>query len=161
MSPDEPVWEQVGPARWIVADDRLASWVLRRLPLYDPDESFGPCRALGVWDGKAILGAMVVYGYSRRKGQCHIAMAADSPKWATRSTISALLKYPFEQLGCRRVTTYTASRNERALRFNRGMGFKQEGVMRFAYGDDDCVIMGLVREEAPAWMGLASPSRIT
>jgi RimJ/RimL family protein N-acetyltransferase len=129
---------------------------MKRLPLYDPDESFGPCACLGVWDGENILAAMVVYGYSRRKGQCHIAMVADTPKWASKSVISALLKYPFEQLGCRRVTTYTASKNERALRFNRGMGFKQEGLMRHAYGEDDCVIMGLLKEEAPEWMGIAS-----
>jgi RimJ/RimL family protein N-acetyltransferase len=139
-------------------DERLSDWVMRRLPLYDPNESFGPCAALGVWNGSEIMAAMVVYGYSRRKGQCHIAMAADNPKWATKSVIAALLKYPFLQLGCRRVTTYTASKNERALRFNRGIGFKQEGVMRWGYGDDDCVIMGLLREEADRWLQLDQPS---
>lgn len=154
------VWEEIGPSRWIVADDRLAGWVLQRLPLYDPQESFGPCSALGVFDGTQILGAMVVYGYSKLKGNCHIAMAAESPRWATKAAITSLLRYPFVQLGCRRVTTYTASRNERALRFNRGMGFKQEGVMRHAYGDDDCIIMGLLREEAPEWMGLASGEQL-
>lgn len=62
------------------------------------------------------------------------------------------MAYPFGQLGVERVTTLIPARNERALRFNEGLGFQREGLCRLGFGDDDCVIMGLLKREAPKWM---------
>lgn len=81
-----------------------------------------------------------------------ISMAATSPRWASRVTIRKMLEYPFIQLGLRRITTITAASNETALKMNRQLGFKQEGVMRYGMGDEDAIIMGLLREEADRWL---------
>ena len=112
-------------------------------------------QALGVSDGRDIIATMVIHGYEPLVGNAQLSFAATTPRWATRSTIAKLLSYPFGQLGCQRLTPLTPARNRRALRFNEGIGFKREGIARRGFGTDDCVIMGLLEEERPAWARLA------
>jgi hypothetical protein len=66
-----------------------------------------------------------------------------------------LLAYPFEQLGVGRISTFTRASNTRALKLNRLLGFREEGRIRQGYGDEDAVLMGLLRCEAPAWLKLS------
>jgi len=75
-------------------------------------------------------------------------MAATRPDWARRSTIQRLLNYLFGQLKVDRVTTLIAASNKRALRFNEGLGFVREGVIKNGCGDDDRIILGLYRSVA-------------
>lgn len=78
---------------------------------------------------------------------CHMHVASDgSGHWLNKQFLFAVFAYPFTQLGYRRVTTLTASRNEPALRFNRSLGFTQEGVHPHGMLDDDTITMGLLRE---------------
>lgn len=142
-----------GSSRFILADDRVMDWIAARIFTIPQGYRWEQARAIGLVEGGKILAGMVVHNYVPSSRNCHISFAGDNPRWATRSSIRAFLRYPFEQLNCRRVTTGTPSRNERALRFNAGLGFVHEGVMRWGFGNDDCVIMGLLREESPEWMG--------
>lgn len=138
--------------RIIVSDKRLAQWAADRMPHVGDDGFSGHFEALGVFDGASILAVMVLHDYIPAYSNAQISMAADTAGWATKDMIRQLMAYPFHQLGLNRVTTMTPARNERALRFNRGIGFKQEGVIRSGFGNDDCVIMGLLKSEAPDWM---------
>jgi RimJ/RimL family protein N-acetyltransferase len=64
----------------------------------------------------------------------------------------------FVKLNCHRVTTRIHVRNERAIRFNLGLGFKREGLIREGWGPgEDCVLLGLLKSEAPQWMLAATP----
>lgn len=138
--------------RVIIADDRLLDWIAVRIPHVGPDHNWhGRAHAIGVGLDGEILAAICISNVDKF-GNGELAMAADTPRWATRDTIRGFLAYPFGQLGLRRLTTITAASNERALRFNRGMGFQQEGTMRFGHGDEDAIIMGLLREDAQRWL---------
>lgn len=140
--------------RFIVAGDpRLMGWVARRITTVPNDYVWPQAEVIGLTNGSEMLAAMIVHDYVPAFRNCQITFAAASPKWATKSSIRALLRYPFEQLGCRRVTTIIPARNVRAIRFNEGIGFKREGVIRFGAGDQDEVILGLLKEEAPTWLG--------
>lgn len=135
--------------------DDVADWVARRLPYFGSITGFGEFTAIGIeQDGEAIAG--VVYHHFRPGQYGHdiqLSMAADSPEWARRGIIRALLRYPFVQLGCVRITTLTAKSNDRALRFNEGLGFKYEGALRKgADGRDDLIVRGLLREDAERWL---------
>lgn len=98
-----------------------------------------------------MLAGMAWSGVER--GNVEITFAADSPRWATRETIARLMWGMFVKLDCHRVTTRIHAKNSRAIRFNEGIGFKREGVIREGWGPgEDCVLLGLLRSEAPDWM---------
>lgn len=157
--------EPLGANRVLVAaDDRLLDWCASRIPHVGSAASWKRegAQALGVGQDGQILAVMVVHGFTRQHGDAQISMAADTPRWATRETIARLLAYPFGQLGCQRLTTLIPASNTRAIRFNEGLGFKREGLARRGFGSDDCVILGMLREELPYWAAMAlAPTRET
>jgi RimJ/RimL family protein N-acetyltransferase len=150
--------EHVTEGRWLVFDDaRLLDWCATRIPHVRSAAGWHAenAQALGVADENDILAVMVVHGYEPAHGNAQISMAAETPRWATRPVIAKMLAYPFEQLGCQRLTTLIPASNRRAIRFNEGLGFQREGLARRGFGIDDCVILGLLREDMPAWATLA------
>lgn len=147
--------DPIAGGRCILADDRMLEWTAARIPHLGPGFHWTMARGLGVVKDGNILAGMVVHDFNPRYRNCQISMAADDPRWATRATIAALLAYPFGQLGVNRITTVIASRNARAIRFNLGLGFVQEGLSPDGFGDDDALIFGLRRATAPAWIELA------
>jgi RimJ/RimL family protein N-acetyltransferase len=151
------ILERIGEDRFILAgDDRMLDWIAARIGI-DPKAWHGRARALGIVSAGEIIAGMAVGAWER--GNVEISFAADSPRWATRDTIRRLMAWPFVQLDCHRVTTRIAASNARAIRFNEGIGFKREGVIRRGYSrTEDAVLLGLLRDEAPAWM-LAAPAK--
>ena len=144
--------ERIGADRFLLVDDRLLDWIAARIPQVGPDHGWGgKARAIGVVVAGEIVAGMACMDWDQRHGNIEIAMAADSARWASRDTIRRLLAWPFDQLGCRRLTTIIAADNDRALRLNEGLGFKREGLMRHGFGERDAVILGLLKEELPAW----------
>lgn len=83
---------------------------------------------------------------------CAMHFASSNPHWMNGEFLRAIFRYPFKQMGLRRVTSYTWADNERALKFVRSFGFVDEGVLRKAGGTItepvDVVILGLLREES-------------
>jgi RimJ/RimL family protein N-acetyltransferase len=143
--------ERIGPDRFLLADDRLAHWIAARIPGTDGDLLNRVARSLGVVSGGEIIAAMAVGLWER--GSVELIFAADNPRWATRDTIRRMMAWPFVQLDCHRVTTRIHAKNHRAIKFNEGIGFKREGLIREGWGPgEDCVLLGLLRSEAPAWM---------
>ncbi|MGN6124694.1 MAG: GNAT family N-acetyltransferase [Sphingomonas oligoaromativorans] len=154
--------ERITGNRWLVFDEpRLLRWCAERIP-HATAEGWYLERAqpLGISDGRDLLAVMVVHGYERQHGNAQISMAAASPRWASRPVIAKLLSYPFEQLRCQRITTLIPASNARAIRFNEGIGFQREGLARRGFGTEDCVILGLLAEERPAWARLAPSSQL-
>lgn len=144
--------ERIGADRFLLADDRLLDWIASRIPRVGRDHDWhGRARALGVVLHGEVVAGMAVLDHDRKHGAAEIAMAADNPRWATRETIRKLLAYPFGQLGCQRLTTIIEASNARAIRFNEGLGFRREGLIRRAYRDADAIVLGLLKEELPAW----------
>jgi len=147
---------RISDNRVLIFDEpRLLDWCAGKIPHVGSAEGWHRqgAQGLGVGDDAGnILAVMVVHGYSPKMGDAQISMAATTPRWASRATIGALLEYPFRQLGCQRITTLIPSRNFRALRFNVGLGFVQEGVVRRGFRIDDCVVLGLLKEDAAHWL---------
>lgn len=120
-------------------DEALSKWASARIPYQRGD--FGQCRAIGVASGTDVdahFYATVVYhnyitnsdGYRT----CEVSIAAISAKWALRGIIRALLSVPFEQYGVSKLYSLMMSENKRAIRFNKGIGFKQEAILRHHFG---------------------------
>lgn len=127
------------------ADREVSEWVRSRLGIDD----FGPCVTMGFVHKDCFI-AGAVFNNWRHPG-IELSFAADSPRWATKGNITALLSYPFVQLGCARLTAYTRAANERARTVLVGLGFEQEGYHPHGFPDDDAVSYGLLREKN-RWM---------
>lgn len=115
----------------------LARWASAHIP-HVAEDAFGPCQAIGVASGNdadAKLYAVIVYhDWNQRARTVQISAAATSPRWATPGTLRALLHYPFMQMGVYKVWLAIPQGNDRALRFNLGIGMKQDAVLRHQLG---------------------------
>lgn len=139
---------------------KLLEWAARRIEWMEPSNSM---KALGVVGGPdlsyPLLAVCFYYNFIKKRtingaswyGLCEIGLAADTPRWATRSMISSLLGLPFRQYDCRKVMTVVPSSNTRAIEFNKGIGLKPEGTLRhhYAKGVHAC-IHGMMRSEFEA-----------
>jgi hypothetical protein len=146
------ILEAIGRDRFLLLDDpRMADWIAARIPGMTGDFLRRHAACCGVVINGQLLAGMAWSGVER--GNIEITFAADSPRWATRETIARLMWGFFEKLDCHRVTTRIHAKNERAIRFNEGIGFKREGLIREGWGaGEDAVLLGLLRSEAPEWM---------
>ena len=131
-------------------DEAVAAWVARRIPHVGPT-GFGPCRAVAIANGGRPLGAVVFHDYQPAHGTVQISMAATSPMWAQPQTVRDLLSIPFIQYGVRKVWTCIPADNERAIRFNWGIGMTCEAKLSHHLGTKRAAwIFGMMRNEFDA-----------
>lgn len=116
-------------------DQEVAAWVASRVG-HVGTAGFGPCVAIGVVRDAEIVAGVVYHDYQIMPDwrTMQLSMAASSPRWVSRETLQGLLAYPFGQAGVQKLWTATPHDNERALKFNRGVGFRQEAVLRRHFG---------------------------
>lgn len=114
-------------------DAEIARWVIGHIP-HMRGGDFGPCAAIGVASKNKLLAGIVYHDYQPDFRTIQLSMASEGPMWARRSTIAALLHYPFEQLGVYKVWTLTPIDNEAALRVNQHIGFKKEATLAHQFG---------------------------
>ncbi len=133
---------------WYGIDDAVAEWVAVRIPHVRTREGFGPYTCMGIaTDAGQRVGGIVWHGYKPDYATIELSAAADSRRWLTRAVIREIFSYPFQFLNLGRVTTITPSRNRPAIHLNVKLGFQLEGIVRRGFGDDDAIVMGLLREE--------------
>lgn len=129
--------------------ETVAGWVGARLGF--PVEAFGPYTATAIVRGGEIIAGVVWHNY--REHMIEVSVAADDARWASPKILGALLAYPFEQLGVRRVQAIVRRRNARSRKFVEGIGFKYEGKARRGWdGRQDAVIYSMLPEEAAKWL---------
>ncbi len=127
-------------------DPQVTAWVAARMPGFRQEDGFGPCTAIGIAEDGSLIAGAVYHNY--RDYDIEISFAADSAKWATRTHIREIFHYPFNQLGCVRLTTVTGRKNKRARKLDEGLGFKLEGVIRKGYdGKQDANVYGMLKHE--------------
>lgn len=125
--------------------ERLGDWAIERIDAMKHVKSWGDFEAVG-WEKNGELQAVVVFNYF---SGCDIAMhiaAVPGKRWMTREFLSACFRYPFIQLGCRRVSGYVPSKLTHVIEFDKHLGFEYEGTLRHALPDDDLILLGMLRE---------------
>lgn len=127
-------------------DELVAHWVSERC---GAERGFGQgYRAIGVSKGNSLIAGFVYHDWFPEFGVMEMSLAADSPKWASRRVISALLQFPFVGCGVQRIGVMVESGNDKALRLAEGVGFEREAVLERAYGPGrDAVVLRLFRED--------------
>lgn len=109
---------------------------------------WGPCEAIGVVDkNDNLIGGVVFNQYQPQYRNIEVSFASIRSDWLTPSLVSGIVGYAFNQLGCARITSLTPKKLRRARQFLIKFGFKHEGTIRLGYGNDDCIISGLLASE--------------
>lgn len=83
---------------------------------------------------------------------CHIA-SDRSRRWLTRQYLWTIFDYPFNQIGCKRITVCVGQGNRDSLRFVQHLGFRQEATLADAHPTGDLLIFALRRENC-RWLNL-------
>lgn len=122
-------------------DAEVAEWVRRHL---DAD-GFGPCTALGFAKDGQLIGGVVYHAY--RPPNIEMSIATISPDWCSRKGLKAIFEYPFNQLGCKRVTALCDSTNAKAINLVERLGYQHEGTLRQGHPDGDAEIYGMLASE--------------
>lgn len=127
--------------------DSVAAWVADQIPHVS---GFAPpYRTAAVFDrGHRLIAGVVFHDWIKEAGTMQLSMAAISPKWATRSVLSGLFRYAFVTNGANKLWTATPHDNEAAIRFNAGIGMRQEAVLRHHFGPGrHAVIRSMLADE--------------
>lgn len=122
---------------------RFGNWALKRVPYV---ETWGQFTAIGLERDGEPIAATIYHDYTYSNILMSFA-AIPGKRWLTREYLRAIFRYPFVQLGCRRVTGVIASRNSDSLRFAHKLGARVDGVLKHALPDDDLVVMGILKED--------------
>lgn len=126
-------------------DARVAAWVSARLPT---PADWGDCSAIGLEKDDALVAGVVYNQFVEGNSiSMHVA-AVPGRRWLTRSFLRAAFRYPFLQLGLRRVTLLIPAANMPSRRFATDLGFQLEGIVREgASPTEDLCIYGLLARE--------------
>jgi RimJ/RimL family protein N-acetyltransferase len=112
-------------------------------------DGFGPCKTLAVSDGESITAVIV---YSRFDGnQCEASIISIKPTWANKSILAMIFGYPFEQLGCNRISVICREDNEKAIALAERLGFVREtadtGLRGYCTDGANAHVLGMLKHE--------------
>jgi hypothetical protein len=132
----------------------IARRALADMPHASP-EIVDNCVAVGIASGNSaedkLMGAVLYHSYDPGRGLIEVSAVIWNPRCVLRGALVDVYAIPFLQYGVRKMYTFTPHTNERALRFNRGLGFKQEAVLRHHFGPKlHGVVCSLMRGEYDA-----------
>lgn len=132
--------------RQIVAgrDQEVAEWICDRVPEL---ELSTPYTAIGLAKDGELIGGVLYDTYTRINIDMHAA-GVPGKRWLSPYSMGEIFRYPFRQLGVKRVTARVRAKNAVARKLVEQAGFVLEGVVRQALpGGEDCCIYGMLREE--------------
>lgn len=127
----------------------LSRWAIHQIPHVSP-EGFGPCQIIGIAGGPSpddeLYGVLVCHDWQPLAKTLQLTVAARSPRWVW--AMKPLLSYCFDQLKVYKIFTATPHNHMRALKYNAGIGFKREAVLRHQFGRGiHAVIFSMIEPE--------------
>ncbi len=111
----------------------MHDWIVSRVP-HMHGGTFGQCAAAGVVVNGVMAAGVVFHEWQPEYRTMQLSMAADSPRWASPDVLRGLFRYAFVRAGVNKLWTCTPHTNTRALKFNLGIGMKQEAMLRHHFG---------------------------
>ncbi len=105
------------------------------------------CKCITTLSNTGEILGVVVYSQTTLTN-CMMSVASDGTgRFLSRAALYEFFALPFIQWGKPRVTTLIRPSNTHSINFNRKIGFIQEGIVRRAYGDEDGILFGMLKEE--------------
>src|SRR5688572_71989 len=133
-----------GPRWGIIQDqiDEVGTWVCDRTGTLWYD---GRGTAVGfTFDGRLVGGCT----YEQFNGaNVYLRFSLTDARFINRATAWATFSYPFDQLGCKRVTALVDSDNLRSLAFVKRLGFAYEATLQDAAPNGDQIVFRMLKSE--------------
>lgn len=114
-------------------DAEVSEWVAQRIP-WVTSSGFDQCTTIGVVSGTGLIAGVVYHDYHHDHETIQLSMAAESPMWARRENLRALLAYPFVQLGVFKVWIATPHDHAHGIKTFEHIGFKREAILAHHFG---------------------------
>lgn len=141
-----------------IDQERVRAWVLEGMP---PAAQTGPLTALGYERAGVLVAGFLFDNYRPEFSSVEFHTRILRPQASNGAFYRGILRdaagYMFGQLACWRISAYIPRKNASSAKFLRMCGFRQEGILRQAFGDDDALLFALLAEEAPAWLFTPPP----
>lgn len=127
-------------------DRELCTWA--SLGLFgEPDAFDDKTVAIGIIKNDKLIAA-VIYNNYIPKISIEMSIFSVDRSWATRYNLRQLFRYPFTQLGLRRVSALCSASNEGVIMFLKKLGFQQEGRHPQARHDGgDALSFGMLKHQ--------------
>lgn len=144
----------------VVNDERIARFVAERVG----SDDFTAHGTIGVFEvstaGWARIIAGIVYDNFNGANVCMHVAARPGTNWMSRRLLRLAFGYPFEQLGCRRVTGLVPETNARSRRLCEQLGFEVETRIRAGAPDGDVLVYSMFRQNC-RWVLPARGKNVT
>lgn len=135
-------------ARTDAEKQALREWAGSRIPHVGRDGFDPGAQCAAVFRGQRLAAVVLFHEWQPRSLTLQCSMAADTPLWASRAVLRGLFHYAFVVAGANKLWTAIQHTNERAIRFNVGIGLKREAVLRHQFGPKvHGVICSMLRDE--------------
>ena len=127
---------------------RLRNWFAERMggapELYQ--------QLLAIMRDEELVGAVAFFSY--RHPSIEMGLFCVDPAWSLhRRLIVEVMTYPFDQLGCERITALVSDKNTRLQRLLEIIGFEREGTVRRGAEDgSDIGLYGILKRD---WLCLS------
>ncbi len=112
----------------------LREWAGSRIPHVGRDGFDPGAQCAAVFRGERLAAVVLFHDWQPMARTLQCSMAADTPLWASRAVLRGLFGYAFVVAGANKLWTAMPHTNERAIRFNVGIGMKREAVLRHHFG---------------------------
>ncbi len=125
----------------------VEDWVASRVNA----RGFGDCTAIGFYDEAELIAGVVFSEY--RKTDVMVSVATERRDVFHKEILEYLFSYPFQQLGCNRITAFAEVSNKVSNNQLKRLGFVLEGTLREITHDcKDGHLYGMLRREC-RWIG--------
>lgn len=129
-----------------VISDPARVWAFCRSYQSAPMDFIPSMKGLGLERDGELIAGVVYEGFSHTNIWMHVA-AAPGRQWLNREFLRVAFDFPFNQLGCKRVSGWVEETNTDARRFDEHLGFKEEARLKGAARDGSDVILYVMWRE--------------
>lgn len=128
----------------------LSYWLCDRIGLTPTRDIM----CIGQWDNDAeeIIGVVGYDGWSKSMVEMHSAGTPGS-NWLTRELLNKAFTFPFEGHDLNVIISRVSTGNPAAIKFNKGLGFKEQCRIKDGADDGDLIIFAMYKAEC-RWLDM-------
>ena len=108
--------------------------------------SFGTDIGIGWQRGGQLVAGVAYADWNGPNVVCHIA-SDRSRRWLTRQYLWTIFDYPFNQLGCKRITVCIGQGNADSVKFVQHLGFQLETTLESAHPTGDLLVWRMFKDQ--------------
>lgn len=111
-------------------------------------------RCMASSENGEITGGVIYTDYNYVSIQMHVA--GFKHNWGGRALLYYAFDYPFNKLGVKKIFALVPEINEKALAFDKNLGFTEETRVRDLFPEGDAIVLSMHRDQC-RWLKMRPP----